>query len=665
MTVFNGFDYTIIALYVVLVTGIGIFYSRVASNSLESYYLANRRLPWWLLGTSGMAHFLDMTGTMIIVSFLYMLGPRGLYIEFRGGACLCLAFMLCWTGKWHRRSQCMTRAEWMTYRFGEGPSGNAARALTAIGFLIMSIGMIAYLMKGAGLFLGMFLPFPPIICAFALMVVAGAYTMSAGFFGVVITDLVQSIIVLIGAIFISYLAITHINDVPDFAALSQAVTGNPNWIQTAPSWHTPMPAGYEPYQYLIMFAFFYVLRNVIAGMGSGDDPKFFAARSDRECGKLTLLWTSLLMLRWPMMIGFAVMGVFLVRDLFPDQAVLIQAAELIKQYHPDITKNFWPDLLARIANSPGQYDGGLIAGLQSLLGENWGSRLAMLSFEGTINPERILPAVLLYQIPMGIRGMLVVCLIAAAMSTFDSELNIACALFVRDLYQRFMRPRAGTSELIRASRVACVVISFAGFLLGCFTESINDIWGWIIMGLGGGLIAPMVLRMYWWRFNGVGFATGIFLGMAGAVLQRILAPGMVEWKQFLFMLTLSLVGSVLGTFLAKPTDDKTLEHFYRTTRPFGFWGPLKAKLASAEREAMEREHRNDILALPFTLMWQVTLFLMAMQIVIQEFRDFALTLPIFLIGGIGMYYFWYRNLPPEEPDSSAQTETGSGCRGNS
>ncbi|HPO10665.1 MAG TPA: sodium:solute symporter, partial [bacterium] len=152
MTVFNGFDYTIIALYVVLVTGIGIFYSRVASNSLESYYLANRRLPWWLLGTSGMAHFLDMTGTMIIVSFLYMLGPRGLYIEFRGGACLCLAFMLCWTGKWHRRSQCMTRAEWMTYRFGEGPSGNAARALTAIGFLIMSIGMIAYLMKGAGLF---------------------------------------------------------------------------------------------------------------------------------------------------------------------------------------------------------------------------------------------------------------------------------------------------------------------------------------------------------------------------------------------------------------------------------------------------------------------------------------------------------------------------------
>ena len=60
---------------------------------------------------------------MIITSFLYLLGPRGLYIEFRGGAVLVLAFLLAYTAKWHRRSGCMTSAEWNTYRFGAGFSG--------------------------------------------------------------------------------------------------------------------------------------------------------------------------------------------------------------------------------------------------------------------------------------------------------------------------------------------------------------------------------------------------------------------------------------------------------------------------------------------------------------------------------------------------------------
>ena len=63
-----------------------------------------------LLGMAGMASWFDLTGTMIITSFLYMLGPKGLFIEFRGGAVLILAFLICYTGKWNRRSGCMTGA---------------------------------------------------------------------------------------------------------------------------------------------------------------------------------------------------------------------------------------------------------------------------------------------------------------------------------------------------------------------------------------------------------------------------------------------------------------------------------------------------------------------------------------------------------------------------
>ena len=653
-------DYGIVLAYLAVVMGVGFFFKKIASASLEDYFLGGRRLPWWLLGTSGMAHFFDMTGTMLIVSFLYLLGPRGLFIEFRGGAVLPLAFMMCWTGKWHRRSKCITNAEWMNYRFGTGTGGKAARVLTAISALIMTVGIIAYLAKGAGLFLSMFVPISPMACSLIMLSVATLYTMSAGFFGVVITDLIQSLIIVFGAIYISVMALTKIAGHGDFYKLAETVTGNSSWGTTMPSWHTEMPAGYEPYQYLTVFALFYLFRNVIGGMGTGDDPKFFAARSDRECGKLTFLWTFMMTSRWPMMIAIAVLGIMMVAQFFPDQTVLVSAAELIKLHHPDITANLWQELLAGIINSPGQYAPALINGLKDILGNEWMRDLNLVSFEGTVNPERILPAVLLYQIPAGMQGLLLVALVAAAMSSFDSELNRSCAFFVRDIYQHLWRPKAELKELIFASRTACAAIAAAGFALTYTVESINDIWGWFIMGLGSGLIAPMVLRLYWWRFNGYGFAIGVACGLTGAIIQRALWPGMVEWQQFLTMGSLSLAGSCIGSLLTPPASQETLTHFYKTTRPFGFWKPFKQSLSEPERESFTREHRNDILAVPFALVWQVSMFLIPMQFIIGAYRDMAVTLFLFLTGLGGLYYYWFRNLPQDEPKESLRSVFRSG-----
>ena len=102
----NTFDYAVIVLYALTLIGMTFYLKRLASASLEDYLVGGRSLPWWMLGTSGMASYLDVAGTMVIVSFLYMLGPRGLFIEFRGGAVLVLVMMMLWTGKWHRRSGC-------------------------------------------------------------------------------------------------------------------------------------------------------------------------------------------------------------------------------------------------------------------------------------------------------------------------------------------------------------------------------------------------------------------------------------------------------------------------------------------------------------------------------------------------------------------------------
>ncbi len=124
-------DYILIFSYLLILISLGLFLRRRASKNLQNYFLGGNKLPWWAMGISGMASFFDVSGTMLIVSFLYLLGPRGLFIEFRGGAVLVLVFWLLWMGKWHYRSKCMTGAEWMAYRFGNNWDGNFARIISA------------------------------------------------------------------------------------------------------------------------------------------------------------------------------------------------------------------------------------------------------------------------------------------------------------------------------------------------------------------------------------------------------------------------------------------------------------------------------------------------------------------------------------------------------
>ena len=66
-------DLTIIVGYFVVTLSVGLAMSRRASSSLNDYFLGGRSLPWYLLGIAGMTNWFDLTGTMIITSFLYLL----------------------------------------------------------------------------------------------------------------------------------------------------------------------------------------------------------------------------------------------------------------------------------------------------------------------------------------------------------------------------------------------------------------------------------------------------------------------------------------------------------------------------------------------------------------------------------------------------------------
>jgi Na+/proline symporter len=447
----------------------------------------------------------------------------------------------------------------------------------------------------------MFFPFPPMETTFFLLVLTTLYTVSSGFYGVVLTDLVQGVLILISSVVIAFLAWHMVPDTASLAATARQVTGNANWTDAGISVHTTMPPGYEAYEPLLMIATFYLFRNILGGMGTGAESRYFGARSDRDCGLQSVLQGVTVMFRWPLMIGFAVMGIYLVKSLYPNGQEIQNAANLIHHAYPRIDGAHWHDLTSAIINQSGRQPPGLVANLKAVLGADWRGKLPLIGFRGTVNPEQILPAVLLNSIPPGLKGTLVVALLAAMMSCKNGTVNGASAFFVKDIYQNFLRPSAANRELIFASYGSTIGIVVVGFYFGTMANSINALWSWIIMSLTAGSLGPGLLRLYWWRCNAWGMLVGLVLGVVGSIVQRILVPDMPEWEQLLIMSALSFGGTIGGSLLTAPTPAPILRNFYRTTRPFGLWAPLRGEFR--ERTAPPSISKTATTSSPSPLPW--------------------------------------------------------------
>ena len=649
----SSIDYGVIATYFVILIGIGLGLRKIASQNMDSYFLAGNKLPWWMLGVSGMGYSLDIAGTMLIISLLYILGPRGLFIEFRGGVSLALLCQMIWTGKWHRRSGCMTVAEWMTFRFGETKGANFARIATAVCFIVFAASMLVYMARGVGLFLSLFLPFSPFTCSLVLLGIATIYTAMSGLYGVVVSDLFQCGLILLGVVFVVVLAVNQVHSLPELQSFAETITGQSYWTMSYPNVHAEMPAGYEQYENLLLYTMFFLVLNklIIGGFGTGHEPQFFAAKNERECGKLACLWAVLMTFRWPMMIAYAILGLYLVNDFFPDQEVVQSSAMLIKE-EVSPSESQWPEIIASLKNNPEEFSAGLISGLETTLGSDWQQKVDLIGYQGTVNAERILPSVLLYRVGAGFRGLILVTLISASMSTFDMTMNKAAAMFTNDIYRRYLRPEATHKQLMRVTYMFFAVMLVVAFVMAYQIPNINTIWGWITMGLWSGIGMPLLLRFYWWRFNGVGFGCGMLGGLAaalGVLLWNTFLPAenqLSEVAQFLILTPISLCFAVAGTYLAPATEEEVLSNFFRKTRPFGFWKPLKATLATDERAEMQVEHRNDLFALPIGFVWMVTMYLIPMQLLIGDYLSLSIAVVLFLASCVGLYKFWYSQLPP-------------------
>jgi len=589
-------DLIIVIIYLLAIVIVGLLVQKKASKDINSYFLGNRKLPWWVLGASGMASNTDIAGTMINTAFIYALGTKGFFIEIRGGVTLIMAFLMVFMGKWNRRSQVMTQAEWMHFRFGTGKEGDFARIISAIAAIVMTVAMVTYFVIGAGKFVGAFLGIEPIYASLLMVVLAMIYTVASGLYGVVWTDVFQGVFIFGVILYITGMAMSTVNLPQEFFVSVPMADGSftaikttlAEWSRIIPPNEMNMPEGstfaiYNLFGIAIMFYLFKVTLEGASGAGGYMLQRYFAAKSDREAGMLSLFWTCLLAFRWPLIASFAMLGI----------------------YH----------------------------------GIETGSVIA--------DPELVLPTVIKNYIPAGVKGFLIAGLMAAAMSTFDSTVNAGAAYWVKDLYQAYLRPRASEKDLMFQARLASVGIVLLALLFSLTISNINEIWGWITMGIGAGMFIPQVIRWYWWRFNGYGFAIGTAVGMTAAVLTKAFAGPIPEYTSFLIASGSSLAGCILGTLLTPATENTVLENFYRVTRPFGFWSHIRGSLPKAVRLKVNQENRRDIIATFFAVPWQVVLFLTGMMIVMKQWTNVLNLGFLLILLSAGLYWFWFRHLSKE------------------
>ena len=285
-------DLLIIGIYLAAIVISGTYLTRLASRDIDSYFLGGRRIPWWLLGISGSSCYFDVTGLMWMIAFFYIMGQQFMWQQWQWGSAVMLAFFATFIGKWLRRSKVVTGAEWMNIRFGTGLAGEFSRFASAILAIVTAVAFIGWAEYGSGQFMHMFIPnIPAHTLAITLMAVTGIYTIAAGLYGVVLTNVIQFAIILLGSFILVGIALS----MSSYEAISQIVPSE--WFDLTPLWNWEYLGQWElssGYQMFVLMSLVWLAKGILLATGGPqqlyDMQRFLSARSPREASMAGMLW---------------------------------------------------------------------------------------------------------------------------------------------------------------------------------------------------------------------------------------------------------------------------------------------------------------------------------------------------------------------------------------
>jgi len=194
----SAFDLIIISLYLLLSISIGIYFKKQSQNNISSYFVSERNLPWWLLGTSMVATTLSIDTPIVIISWIRDPGiwKNWFWWSFLFTHCLVIFFF----SRYWRRANVITDNQLIEIRYSGTPA-RYLRIFKAFYFsmffnLIISAWIISAFLKIFDVILG----FDSTALLVIVTFVALFYSTSSGLKGIVINDFIQYFIAFAGSI---------------------------------------------------------------------------------------------------------------------------------------------------------------------------------------------------------------------------------------------------------------------------------------------------------------------------------------------------------------------------------------------------------------------------------------------------------------------------------
>lgn len=400
-------DLIVFAVYVIAIVALGSWYMRKSRTS-KGFMVASGSLPGWAVGLSVFGTYLSSNTFIGVVGqafggnwnfFVYSLGlPVAAWIGVR--------FFV----PFYRQGNEISAYHHMESRFGLW-----ARTYCVVCYLLIQLSRIATITFGIALALQALTGWSMT----SIIIITGAtttlYTLLGGIEAVIWTDVAQSFILIGGALLLLLLILFGMPGGPG-EAIAIAYDHNKFSLGTF-----DLSISKSTFWVVFLFALFMNIKAF--GFDQNYVQRYLTARSDREARKA--LWLGAL-LYVPISLLFFFIGSVLFSYYHAQPELLV-----------DLKQQSAIELIERDPN--GLDDAVLMARVQE----------AAASLNVADIGDKALPHFMTHRLPVGVAGLIMAAIAAAAMSSLSTSLNSSATILLIDVYKRYWRPNAGERESMR------------------------------------------------------------------------------------------------------------------------------------------------------------------------------------------------------------------------
>jgi len=463
-------DLVALILYLTVVVGFGCWFVRKSGTTSE-FTSAGGALPGWAVGLSIFGTFLSSNTFLGVPGKAY--GSNWNSFVFSLSLPLAAWLAVRYFVPFYRRAGEISAYHHFEHRFGAW-----ARTYAVVCYLLTQLARTGSVMFGVSLALAALTGWSQVHIILVAGTLITLYTVLGGIEAVIWTDVIQSLVLMFGAGAVLLLLLIGMPEGPGQIMEIGLREDKFSLGSFAPDFTT------TTFWVVLLYGLFINLNNF--GIDQSFVQRYHTARDDRQAAKSVWLGALLYV---PISLLFFVIG-----------------SSLYGYYQTH------PDMLADVRCD--------VATQQLLLEKKEPSSTAIAEQAQNLTDEelgdKVFPHFIVNRLPVGVTGLLIAAIFAAAMSSIDTSLNSSATVILSDLYKRYLRPQVGERESMVVLYSATTFMGAAGTgiaiaMIGI--GSVLDTW-WLLSGIfAGGLLGLFLLGMVSRHAGKPAAATGVLVGL--------------------------------------------------------------------------------------------------------------------------------------------------------